>query len=128
MQQDNARPHIHEDDTAFNIAGKLDGFDIKLKCQPPNSPDLNVLDLGYFRAIQSLQHQVAPENIEQLVKAVEKSLNDMSIESLSNVFLTLQLCMREVIKCYGGNNYKIPHVGKKRLQREGVILTQFDIS
>jgi len=72
MQQDNAMPHIHVDDSAFNTAGKLDGFDIELKCQPPNSPNLNVLDLGYFKAIQSLKHQVVPENIEQLVKAVRE--------------------------------------------------------
>jgi len=52
----------------------------------------------------------------------------MSSDNLSNVFLTLQLRMIEVIKCHGGNNYKIPHVGKKRLQRERAILAQFDIS
>ena len=71
---------------------------------------------------------MSPENIEQLVKAVQKSFDYLSSESLSNVFLTLQLCIIEVIKCYGGNNYKVPHVGKKRLQREGIILTQFYIS
>ena len=112
----------------FNTAGNLEGLDIDLKCQTPNSPDLNVLDLDYFIAIQSLRHQVAPKNIEQLIKAIEKSFNDMSSDSISYVFLTLQLYMIEVIICHQGNNYKIPHVGKKRLQREGVILTQFDIS
>jgi hypothetical protein len=28
-----------------------DGWNLKLKCQPPDSPDLNVLDLGFFNVI-----------------------------------------------------------------------------
>ncbi|ETV69441.1 hypothetical protein H257_14816 [Aphanomyces astaci] len=30
-----------------------------VRCQTPNSPDLNVLDLGYFASIQSLQNNVS---------------------------------------------------------------------
>nr|GMC68321.1 Transposase, Tc1-like protein [Ipomoea batatas] len=54
IQQDNARPHISVNDAKFLEAAQKDGFDIRLTCQPPNSPDMNVLDLGFFRAIQSL--------------------------------------------------------------------------
>ncbi|GAA0141213.1 hypothetical protein LIER_02410 [Lithospermum erythrorhizon] len=73
IQQDNDRPHIKTLDEKFLEATKTDGFDIRLTCQPPNNLELNVLDLGYFRAIQSLQYQEAPRNIDELVKAVEKS-------------------------------------------------------
>ncbi|GAA0160366.1 hypothetical protein LIER_16938 [Lithospermum erythrorhizon] len=45
IQQDNARPHISPFDDKFCEAAQGDGFDIQLTCQPPNSPDLNVLDL-----------------------------------------------------------------------------------
>nr|XP_043615805.1 uncharacterized protein LOC122587706 [Erigeron canadensis] len=55
IQQDNAKPHISIDDEQFIQEASRDGFDIRLRFQPPNSPDLNVLDLGFFRAIQSLQ-------------------------------------------------------------------------
>nr|XP_027099096.1 bifunctional dTDP-4-dehydrorhamnose 3,5-epimerase/dTDP-4-dehydrorhamnose reductase-like [Coffea arabica] len=54
---------------------------------------MNILDIGYFRAIQSLQHQEAPNSIDELISAVEKSFNELSSESLNNVFLTLQLCI-----------------------------------
>lgn len=54
IQQDNAPCHVAVDDEEFCRAALEGGFDIRLTCQPPNSPDLNVLDLGYFRAIQSL--------------------------------------------------------------------------
>lgn len=39
-------------------------------CQPPNSPDLNVLDLGFFSSIQALQHRESPNSIDELVTAV----------------------------------------------------------
>ncbi|GJS17051.1 hypothetical protein Tco_0411523 [Tanacetum coccineum] len=51
IQQDNAKPHIGVDDAEFLQEASQDGFDIRIRFQPPNSPDLNVLDLGFFRAI-----------------------------------------------------------------------------
>jgi len=51
IQQDNARTHIDVNDPAFVQAAQADGWDIRLTCQPQNSPDLNVLDLGFFAAI-----------------------------------------------------------------------------
>ncbi|KAJ0091554.1 hypothetical protein Patl1_14601 [Pistacia atlantica] len=57
IQQDNAKPHIGLDDEYFQSNATKDGFDIRLISQPPNSPDMNVLDLGFFNAIQGLQYQ-----------------------------------------------------------------------
>lgn len=111
VQQDNAKPHISIDDKA----GKRNGFNIRLTCQPPNSPDMNVLDLGFFRAIQTLQHQEAPKTIDELIDAVHLSFEQISSKSLNYVFLTLQQCMIEVMKVYGGNNYKVPHMKKNSL-------------
>jgi len=51
IQQDNAPCHISPDDEEFCRAASEGGFDIRLICQPPNSPDLNVLNLGFFSAI-----------------------------------------------------------------------------
>jgi len=48
IQQDNARPHIGVNDLEFMEAAQRDGFDIKLCFQPPNSPDLNVLDVVFL--------------------------------------------------------------------------------
>ncbi|WOG81933.1 hypothetical protein DCAR_0101091 [Daucus carota subsp. sativus] len=117
IQQDNAKPHIKIDDEEFINSSKQDGFDIRLVCQPPNSPDLNVLDLGFFRSIQSLQHQKAPKNIDELIDAVCKSFDELSASCLNNVFLSLQACMVEVIKSFGNNAYKLPHIGKDNLAR-----------
>ena len=58
IHQDNAKPHSQEEDKRIEeIAAADEGYQIKIKRQPPNSPDLNVLDLGVFAAIQALEHQ-----------------------------------------------------------------------
>ncbi|KAL4581255.1 hypothetical protein LXL04_017465 [Taraxacum kok-saghyz] len=115
IQQDNAKPHIDVNDSEFIEASSRDGFDIRLCNQPPNSPDLNVLDLGFFRAIQSLQEQEVLHTVDELVSAVQTSFDKMQSHELNNVFLTLQTCMKEIIKVQGGNSYRIPHIGKSRL-------------
>ncbi|XP_010667495.2 uncharacterized protein LOC104884520 [Beta vulgaris subsp. vulgaris] len=56
IQQDNARPHIQPNDAEFLEASRQGGFEINIICLPAQSPDLNVLDLGFFKAIQSIQH------------------------------------------------------------------------
>lgn len=121
VQQDNARPHPAVDDPDLIADGYKGGFEIRMVCQPPNSPDMNVLDLGFFRAIQSLQHRDAPRNIDQLIDAVVKSFNNMERYKLNNVFLSLQHCMIEVLKSGGDNKYKLPHTGKDKLQRQGLL-------
>ena len=55
IQQDGAQNHIHEDDQEFNNALTEQEINAKLYTQMPNSPDMNLLDLGFFRAIQSFK-------------------------------------------------------------------------
>lgn len=124
IQQDNARTHISYDDEEFRRVASEDGFDIRLMCQPPNSPDLNVLDLGFFNAIQSLQHQESPKSIDELVNAVEKSFETFPTKTSDYIFLTLQSCMIEIMKVRGSHKYKIPHMKKLTLEREAKLPKQ----
>jgi hypothetical protein len=48
IQQDNARTHVPADDEAFLHVVSQTGLDIHLMHQPPISPDMNVLNLGFF--------------------------------------------------------------------------------
>ena len=121
IQQDNARPHCSPDDEGISTACCQDGWNISLANQPPNSPDLNVLDLGFFNAIQSLQHQNAPKTIDDLIECVQESFYKLTREKLDNVFLTLQTCMEEIIASGGGNRYKIQHVNKEKLRKDGKL-------
>uniref|UniRef100_H3GUF4 Uncharacterized protein n=1 Tax=Phytophthora ramorum TaxID=164328 RepID=H3GUF4_PHYRM len=56
--------------------------------------------------------------IAQLVNAVASAYNDIRIETLENVFLSLQAIMMCALACNGGNEYKLPHYNKARLRRE----------
>ena len=56
VEEDNAelRPKANDPDLIREGKKKM-GFVFVWFDQPPNSPNLNVLHLGFFRAIQSLQ-------------------------------------------------------------------------
>ena len=122
IQQDNARTHILPNDVGFTEAVAETGMDIKLMQQPPNSPDLNALDLGYFRSLESLTNCRAPTTIPELIQGVQEEFDDYEVGKLNRIFLTLQTCMVEVMNHAGGNAYKIPHVNKQRFERDGILL------
>ncbi len=118
-QQDNARPHIPSHDEEIRENGRKDGRNIVLYNQPANSPDFNFLDLGFFNAIQSLQHQAAAGNIDDLLKAAETEFEELHPSKLGDTFLTLQKVIKCVMDFNGGNDYKIPHLKKQVRRRAG---------
>jgi len=88
IQQDNAKPHTTPSDVVVAAAGIEGRWSIQLKNQPPNSPDLNILDLGFFNTIQSFQYEKVPRVIDELIATVVDSLHDVTSEKLDNNFLT----------------------------------------
>ncbi|WOH04103.1 hypothetical protein DCAR_0623509 [Daucus carota subsp. sativus] len=93
-------------------------------CQPLNSPDLNILDLGFLRAIQSLKYKEASKTIDDLVSGVEKAFNNFSVIKSDHIFLSLQLCMKSVLEEKGDNHYKIKHTSNDALRRRGRLPLQ----
>jgi hypothetical protein len=89
--------------------------------QPPNSPDMNCLDLGFFASLQSLTFNRVSRNLDELIDNIIKEFQEYDITLLNRVYLTLQSCLIEVMKAGGGNRYKIPHMNKKRLQALGIL-------
>ncbi|XP_021775477.1 uncharacterized protein LOC110739318 [Chenopodium quinoa] len=87
----------------FMAATTAHGFNIQFVFQPPQSPDLNVIDLGLFRSIQSLQNQSFPNNLDELVTKVQESYEAFNPQ------------------VEGGNKYKIPHMNKKKLENLGEL-------
>ena len=69
IQQDNAPSHLPVNDLVFCEAAKQEGFDIHLICQPPNSLDFNILDLG---SIQSIQYKKQAKTVEGLIPAMQE--------------------------------------------------------
>ena len=54
IQQDGAKPHTGCNNVdLLNAFGKRGGWNITFQTQPPQSPDLNKLDLCFFHSLQS---------------------------------------------------------------------------
>jgi hypothetical protein len=128
IQQDNARTHVEPNDEAFLAAVAQTGLDIRIFNQPPNSPDLNVLDLGFFSSLQSMTFLTNSRNMDELIQNVQDKFNSYDESKLRRVFLTLQGCMTEMMKVVGGNGYKIPHIYKDGLEMEGTLPTSLSVT
>jgi transposase-like protein len=119
VQQDNAPAHISVDDAPFAAAAWQLGLDMELCCQPPNSPDLNCLDLGLFTAIQARQRLRAPRSFEELIDAVSAAYWELPPSTINATFLSLQGTMDACILDAGGNAFRPRHMAKAKLEREG---------
>ncbi|XP_074301159.1 uncharacterized protein LOC141632512 [Silene latifolia] len=88
IQQDNARPHISDNDPDFRVAANSD---------------------------------VATTTVLELVGAVEDAFVQHVHKKLNFNFLTLQTVIIEIMKCKGHNNFSIPHMRKRVLERLGIL-------
>ncbi|XP_021773495.1 uncharacterized protein LOC110737440 [Chenopodium quinoa] len=102
IQQDNTKAHITQD-----------------YAKSPNSPGMNVLDLGFFRRIQSLQHKKMAKTPDQLIKVVEDAFSELHPIRLLKVWVTLCHTMNQILKIKSSNRFEPPHVNKEKLEREG---------
>ena len=126
-QQDGTKSHILDDDKEFKEAVDDIGLNLTVYMQWPNSPDTNILDLGFFRALQSFNDD-CPANEEEFIKSVEKAYGEYPMHKLNHVWLTLQSCFNMTIGNDGGNDYKIPHMGKESLEQRGLLPWVLDIT
>jgi hypothetical protein len=89
IQRDNVRTHVPVDDEHFVVAATQIGLDIRLMNQPPNSPDVNCLDLGFFVSLQSLTYDTKCRNMDDLIANVLKKFDEYDSTLIRRVFLTL---------------------------------------
>jgi hypothetical protein len=122
LQMDNAPAHCSTNDPAIAAACTALNLTLTLYCQPPNSPDLNVLDLGVFNAIQSIKEKTFCKNLNDVVRTTLDAFeNGITRMQLTNIFLTLQTTMNCIIERDGCNDYDIVHMNKARLERLGLL-------
>ena len=95
IQQDNAKPYSEISAKLVALAVAQDGWNIQIRDQPPNSPDMNVPDLVFFNVILSLQAQECTTNIDDLVEDVNEKFKSVSNTFLHGNFITLQTVMIE---------------------------------
>ena len=64
------------------------GINATLYTQAANSPDVNLLDLGFFRAIQSF-NDAAPKNEKELIEAVSEAYDMYPHHKINQTWLSL---------------------------------------
>ena len=126
IQQDGAKSHINTDDEEFRQAIQDQELNAGLYTQAANSPDVNLLDLGFFRAIQSF-NDVAPKNEEELIQLVQRAYTNYPRTRLNRTWLTLQSVFNQIILCNGDNEYNIQHLSKEKLERAGKLPNVLDV-
>ena len=119
IQHDGASAHIEENDQEFNLHAKQGVWNICLETQPVQSPDMNILDRSFFRALQAKQWSLGPETtIEGLVAKVLWTFDEFDPRKIDCSYLTWQTCLNSMLEVNGGNDYKIRHHGKLAILRE----------
>ena len=126
IQQDSVKNHIREDDKEFNNALMKQDINAKLYTQTLNSPDINLLDLGFFRAIQSF-NDASPKNEEELIQLVTDAYANYPQHKLNRTWLTLQSCFNQIILHHGDNDYSIEHISKAKLEQQGQLPDVLDV-
>ena len=105
------------------IRGVYYGPKVRLLFQPINSPDLNVLDLGFFSKFWTKIHKILKKNdfvpslddIQDAANLAWESITPIEIEVL---FRTLEARMKQVIEFKGRNDMNIPHEGIRETVEE----------
>ena len=94
IQWDNAGPHLKHLIPEVLKECIINRCNTTFFNQPAKSPNLNVLDLGLFNAIQTLQYQSPVKNTDELAAAVCNACANMKIDTISRMWYTLQVTMQ----------------------------------
>jgi hypothetical protein len=98
IQQDGAPAHIFADDIEFGLQARAGNWNIRIKTQPAKSPDTNVLDLSFFRALQSRQWKSPSTNdIDGLIHQVLQSFRIFEPRKIDFGFPTLQTVLDNIL-------------------------------
>jgi hypothetical protein len=70
----------------------------------------------------------ASYNRGELVQAVQAAYDAYEPYKLDFAFLTLQCCYNSILEAGGGNDYKISHMGKAKLERQGNLPVSIQVT
>ena len=120
LQHDGASPHTGKGNREY-FREAAEELGLQVVTQPAQSPDMNVLDLGFFASLQARVQKAWVDSVEKLDEAVRAGFWSYPSETLEKVWQALFNCYNKILDHGGDNNYKIPHVGVSKSQRHGVL-------
>ena len=109
IQQDGARPHTAERTIEdLEIGGAGNGFVPIIVTQPPNSPDLNINDLGFFGSLKVDVKRIFTHctSREKVIANVIKAFDEYPREKIDGLWACWFNILRNIVACDGGNDYK----------------------
>ena len=121
IQQDGVSSHTCVDSlNAIRTAGLADGWNITVVTQPAQSPDLNILDLGFFRSLKSRVNQLKFEahDLHSLIAKVSAAWDEYDAVTLDNIWKHLFDCYNCILANDGGDQYASPHQAAGRVPEE----------
>ena len=118
--EDGAPAHHSNRDTVWVAALQEMGLEnrVVLCSQPANSPDTNILDLGFFNSLQSRHWLENPSTAVEIIEMVRKTFTEHPPALINRIWLSCQQCLNEIIDNNGSNDHRLGHMGKKKLERE----------
>lgn len=122
IQHDGASPHVGKDNPGLlNDAGRKKKIRIKFEQQPAQSPDLNKNDLCFFHSLQRASDALRfmYNSTTELMEAVETAYWQYPVDTLERIHALQYEIYRCILKNNGGNQYKLPHSGIRKRQKEG---------
>ena len=114
LQHYGARPHTGQGAVQrINDYLQQDNWRATLVTQPPQIPDLNVLDLGLFNGLKRKADRVkgAGKNIDTCIERMRQAYQDYDSNAIGSVYGVLYEVYRLIVFCNGDNTYKLPHAG-----------------
>jgi len=116
VQVDNAPAHTGKNAIArLNQKAAQGGGKPKILvvCQPPQSPDTNTNDLGFFHALQvrvEKQRGCAnPFDKDALARRIQSAWDEFPQNQLTKLFNTKSNVLKKIAEHHGGNNFKLDH-------------------
>ena len=117
VQYSNARPHTKKsiktqlESAARNKRGEQ-GMKLILSPQPPQSPDLNLNDLGFYSSFDTAIGNNRKFDLKLWWDQIKNTFKSYESEKLLKLVETKQRVVSLAAECGGDNCYKLPH-GKK---------------
>lgn len=122
IQQDGARSHTGKDSTNIIEAhANGHGWSFEIITQPAQSPEFNILDLGFFHSLKVRVQQIKwrANNLDSLITKVRQAFAEYPAETLDHIWGHLFACYNAVLRANGTNQYIAPHAAARAAHKVG---------
>jgi len=101
-------------------AGTGDGWTPLIITQPPNSPDVNINDLGFFHSLKTDIKKICSHctSRTEMMANVLQAFEEYPSSKLDGIWACYFNNLRSIMACDGGNDYKQAHNGGRKRKRD----------